>query len=382
MKNVTIINQDSGYLMIDIANALDKRGINSFLITGRLVTRNTQLAESVKVKKIIRYSRTNKTLRLITWLVGFLQIVLRIKSLHKNDYLFIVSNPPLTVFLPLVCSNRYSIMIFDVFPDTLIQMGILQENSLLSRFWKKANKKVFEKADNIFTLSNDMASKINAYTDSREIKIVPIWSDNDFFRPIPKDQNPFIKKHGLNDKFIVLYSGNLGEIHCVEIIPKLASLINNPDIVFVIIGEGSRRHWLENEIRNQRLRNCLVLPLQPVNEMCFSFASADLAIVSLGTNVSGLSLPSKTFNFISSGIPLLCIAKDDSELSRIVKTYKNGKSFEPDNLSGILDYIKELKSRPDLCELYRENSLKASKNFTSRNADLVSEVIVSIIEEN
>jgi hypothetical protein len=149
--------------------------------------------------------------------------------------------------------------------------------------------------------------------------------------------------------------------------------------MFVIVGDGDRRKWLDIEIRKRGLKNCLTLPFQPVENMTFSFASADLGLITLGTMASGLSLPSKTFNFMSAGLPLLCIASDDSELNRLVTKYNNGRCFTPDRLNDIVGFLMEISGNPSLRELYKSNSLKASADFTPKNAELIAEAVCSAI---
>ena len=94
MKKILIINQDSGYLMIDIANAYLKKGYIVDLIEGRLVQRNIKLDENVKWSKIISYNRSGNFKRIYTWLVATIQIVFKIWFYCRDYELFIVSNPP------------------------------------------------------------------------------------------------------------------------------------------------------------------------------------------------------------------------------------------------------------------------------------------------
>ena len=377
-----MINQDSGYLTTDIINSLIGRGLNISLITGRLVTRNTPLSRSVEVRRIIRYKRNSNSRRLLSWAIGFLQILYNVKIRYRKDYLFIFTNPPLSTLLPVFCRNRFSLMIFDVYPDALIQMEIISPNSTLAKLWKSINRKIYPRADNIFTLTESMSFLIKAYSGNKEIEVIPVWSDNKFFKSLSKSSNPFVAEHNLGDMFVVLYSGNLGVTHNVEIILELASSIQNPDIIFLIIGEGARRKWLTEEIKKRGLNNCLILPLQPVDKIPYSFASADLAIVSLGKMASGVSIPSKTFNFMSAGLPLLCIAGEDSELKKLVTKYNNGGCFSPDKPSEIVTFIEEIAQNRDLLQLYKANSLRASIDFTPQNAERIAETIIKSIHNN
>ena len=93
-KVVVIINQDSGYLMIDIANAFFAKEFDVHLITGRLVERNNPLNEKIKVTKIIRYQRDSTLKRLGTWLIGFFQILFQILLKHRKKKLLLVFFPP------------------------------------------------------------------------------------------------------------------------------------------------------------------------------------------------------------------------------------------------------------------------------------------------
>lgn len=381
MKKTVIINQDSGYLIIDIANSLVNKDIDTSILAGRVVVRNKQLAGKVRVKKIMRYRRDKKYLRILSWLVAFFQVLVLVKTKYRKDHLFIFTNPPFALFLPLFCKNRFSLMIYDIYPDVLIQMGIIGDNSFLARTWKRNNKKVFSRADNIFTLTESMSLLLQKYSGAREVNIVPLWSDNSFFNTIPREKNPFLSEHKLEDRFVVLYSGNLGRTHNVEIFTELARRIRNPKVIFVIIGEGDGRKNVEENIRNLNLSNCLLLPLQPVDRIKYSFSAADIAMVSLSADASMLSLPSKTFSFMSAGLPLLCLAGEDSELMKLVSKYDNGKCYAPEKLEAIADFIEEMALEGDLLKTYKSNSLKASQNYTARNAGIISDILIKSIEK-
>ena len=382
MKRIIIINQDSGYLTIDIAIDLINNNFDPVLITGRLVTRNNSLPESVKIKKIIKYHRGSNYQKFFSWIIGFFQILFIIKTKYKNDYLLLVSNPPLSSFLPLFCKNKFSLLIFDVYPNVLMQMGVVSETSFFAEYWKRINKKVFAKADNIFTLTEGMSALINQYINDKRIGIVPLWGDTSFFTPIPKETNPFILEHKLANRFVVIYSGNLGSTHNVEILPELAKRIKNPKVIFLIIGNGDRKRYIEEKVKELNLMNCLFLPLLPINQIQFSFASAQIAIVSLSEHASGISLPSKTFGFMSAGLPLLCIAGKGSELNRLIEKYDNGRCFPPDKLDEIACFIEDIAQNEAMLEKFKFNSQKASNDFTSKNAGLITDALIKSIQNH
>jgi len=362
--------------MVDLANALIERNAEVELIAGRLVVRGTPLSSKAKFRRITRYKRNSDFLRLLTWCVGFLQILFIVKTKHKNGHLLIVSNPPLATLLPLFCRNSFTFFIFDVYPDALRQMNIVSRQSVLYKIWEKANRKTFQRAVHIFTLTDTMAELLNHYCPPREIKIISAWSDNEFFRSIPKANNPFIIEHKLQNKFIVLYSGNLGATHDTIVIPHIALEVKSHKVLFLIIGEGDQKKHLVEEIKKLLITNLIMLPYQPVDMIPYSFASADIAIVSLSSKASSLSIPSKTFNFMSAGLPLLCIAGEESELNNIVNKYKNGKCFSHKKVAEMAAFIDEVAENEDLLSAYSRNSLEASADFTSRNANTIAEEVI------
>lgn len=364
MKKIAIINQDSGYLMIDLANAFVERGFDVLLITGRLATRSTPLNEKVQLYRIKEYNRETTLSRLWSWLRAFIQIWWIIASKHRNAHLWIVSNPPLNSFLPFSLPNNYSFWIFDIYPDILWNEGFIKKNNPLSKLWILANKVVFRKAKHVFTLTQEMKDVLSFYTSANKINILPIWTDNVVLKPIPKSENPFIEKHGLKDKFIVLYSGNLGLSHHLEVIPQIASLIHNPDILFLIIGHGKAWNVLESMIKDKNLVNCLMLPRVPSEELPFSLASADLALVSTGSGAANLSIPSKTFNYMSVGAPLLSLSPKNSALSNLVTNHKIGKNFNHDDLTGIAGFIEKMYLKEADYLEYSTNSLQLSYSFS------------------
>ena len=129
---------------------------------------------------------------------------------------------------------------------------------------------------------------------------------------------------------------------------------------------------IADKIRYHGLRNCRLLPFQPPEMLPYSLSSADIAIVSQGKRASRLSIPSKTFNLMSVGAPLLCIADQFSELTDLVKKFKMGASFSSDQLEEMKHFIIDVASNPQRREHYQKNALNASLMFTDKNANLIT----------
>jgi len=371
-KRITIINQDSGYLMIDIANDYARKGYRTTLIAGRIVERDILLDDRVRVVKIMRYDRSSNFKRLLSWFVATMQIWLSILFKFRKSHLLIVSNPPLAPLLPLLLSNEFSLLIFDLFPDALTEYGFVKKKSIIVNLWLKANRKVYAKANKIYTLTKGMQQAMTKSIELEKIDVVPLWTNNSFLNPVPKRDNRFVKKHGLEGMFVVLYSGNFGYAHQVDLIIDLAAKVNDPKIMFVLVGGGHTESKLKSRLIKERIANCIILPWQEVDMLPHSLSSADLSIVSLSEKAASLAIPSKVFNYMSVGSPILGITGAESDLEKLIQDYEIGQSFTATESDQIVKFIKELASNSSLAETYRSNSFKATQYHTAKNVELIT----------
>jgi len=353
--------------MIDLANEFHKASYEVTLVAGRIVPRNKSLSEDIRFRKIICYNRSSSIKRLFTWTWGSFQILKFIWLNCRKKELLIVTNPPFAPLLTLFCRNEFSLLIYDVYPDVLAEYGIFSSDSIWVRCWQRMNRKVYSKAKRIITLTEGMKDLLRKYTIDRTVEVIPIWTDNNHLKPIAKSSNPFIRNNNLTGKFIVLYSGNLGFTHDVEVIVELANIMRDVEVDFLIIGDGDKKDNLIKMIKEYKLLNCRMLPFQDTKDLPFSLAAADIAIVTLGKDASKLSIPSKTFNLMSVGAPLLCIGGYDSELCKLVYHHHIGRCFDAKELDKMADFIHEIKQSPVKQKFFAENSRKASLNYGVEN---------------
>jgi hypothetical protein len=214
-----------------------------------------------------------------------------------------------------------------------------------------------------------MADLLAKYVAKEKITIQPIWSIFQENKRVLKSENPFIKAHGLENKFIVQYSGNIGLTHKVELLVTLAEKMQDqPNILFQIIGRGPRKKALESLVQEKELENCQFLPFQSDAMFPFSLSAADLGVVILDELTSKGSVPSKSYNLMSYGIPSLYISAPDSELHCYTSKFKHGKCFSEQELDKAEAFILELVADKDMYRAYSENSVKAAQNFKRENA--------------
>lgn len=370
MKKVVLVNQSTGYLMIDIANAYVEVYDEVVLLAGSIKVTERTLSDRIKVRHIVAYDRSSSIKRMLTWGWGSLQIFNRLLFKYRKHEVVYVTNPPMAYLSSLVLKNPFSVIVYDTYPDALKNVGIGKGN-FVYKWWSRQNKKLFAKAKKVVTLSDGMADCLANYVERDKITVVSNWASKASFGPVVKSENPFVKEHGLENKFTVMYSGNMGFTHNVETIVEVAKkLAADGRIHFMLIGDGKKKPELQELCRNYELKNCTFLDWQPADMLQYSLASADLGVITLNDETAKVSVPSKTYNLLAVGVPLLCIVPDESELANIVAKYQNGACFQPDQIDEIAAFIQELASDKEKREELVNHSLAASRNYTYANAKL------------
>lgn len=364
MKKIVLINQSAGYLTEDVANAALDSFDDVTLICGN--TPSLRLNQKIKVLRIPEYDKSSIRKRIASWLGAYKGTVRLLRQFDKDTHVMYFSNPPISYFAAGKVPNPYSIVVFDIWPDALDNIKC---PAVIKRLWAKKNRKYFAGATKIVTLSEGMKEALAKYVSLDKVEAVDLWPRENDVELVASSDNKFIKEHGLEGKFIVMYSGNMGFTHNLEVLVEVAkSMKDNPDVRFIFIGEGGKKAMIEQEIRENGMDNCLVLPYLPVDEIKYSLSSADLGVVTLTSQTASASVPSKTFNLLSYGLPLLCIAPEESELAKLISAYGCGRNFKPENTTSIRDYILRCMEDRDYQKQLSDNSAKASRNFTVANA--------------
>lgn len=371
-KKITIINQSSGYLTVDMVNVFTELYDEVVLITGEIIYNNSILDKKVKVVNKIKYKRNKAFSRIFTWLIFQIQIFFFILFKINNGKLFFVTNPPISIFLgPLFLKLKglkYDVLVYDIYPEALSNIGYIKQESLIFKYWTKQNIKSYNNADRIFTISGVMKDVLSKVVSNNKIEVIYPWVDIEYIKPINKNDNWFAKKHLLLDKKVILYSGNMGLTHDLKTILLTAKELNKSknQYHFLFIGDGAQKKELIKFSATNNLQNVTFLPYQDPEVIPFSFASADYSIISLGKGVEGLSVPSKSFYYFAAGSAIISISEKGSEIENLVNSYNLGISIIPGNKDQLLNFLNNTNESEFI--QFKENSRTLSKKFTIENA--------------
>ena len=368
-RQLVIVNQAANYLTVGFANAFSRRFDSVVLITGSVHVQGEELDESIRVHTINRWYERPASKKALSYATGLVRMWWLLMNRYRRHEVLFVSVPPMGYLLNLFLPHRFSMVIWDLYPDTLKITGI-RESHPVYRFWAWLNRRSFRKAYRLFTISDVMADALAKYVDRRRLIIQPIWSIFQGEERVPTVENRFLAAHGLGDRFIVQYSGNIGLTHNVELLIDIAERLGDrADVLFQIIGRGPREPHIRRLVTERGLGNVQMLPFQSDNLFPDSLSAADLGVVILDQRVSQGSVPSKAFNLMAFGIPSLYVAAPDSQLAVYAERYGHARCHAPEDLDEICDFIVQLASTSELRQQMSARASLAARDFQRGNAD-------------
>jgi glycosyltransferase involved in cell wall biosynthesis len=271
----------------------------------------------------------------------------------EYDGLVITTNPPFLGVLGWLYSRLlrkpYMLIVYDVYPDIAVNLGILSPRAPFTRGWALATRLMLTGASVLVVIGRDMDQIVRRKVPKRHhdrIVLIPNWSDERRVRPVPRDANPFRAQHQLDHHFIVQYAGRLGRTHNVEPLLGAARLLSDTNVIFQFIGDGWKKDGLERLAAERDLANVRFLPYQPMECLAEMLSAADLAVVCLGTAFTGLSVPSKAYGILASGTPILGLLDPDSEIGLMINETGCGVTLVDPGPDRIAAVVRDLMADP------------------------------------
>lgn len=297
-----------------------------------------------------------------------------LKRCVQENVVFVVTNPPTLPFVVFLIAKlkgcQYILIIHDVYPDVLDVLGYGKWLPGLNFLWRQVNQLIYKNATNIVVLGRDMAQRIeqNYLTvdcDQKKLVCIHNWAELETVFPDDRASNPLLRQLTLNDKFVVLYAGNLGRTHGVEVFAEaMRKLRDRDDIHFLTIAAGQKRPWLQQFINEHSLSNTTLIPLEdrPRSEQNVSLNAGDVAIISFIPGMAGISVPSRMYNCMAAGKPILAVADTESELAQVIVEEDIGWVVTPENVDGLVKTIEYAASHPQVCAEMGQRAVVAARS--------------------
>ena len=281
----------------------------------------------------------------------FISAIAATFRVEHQDYIFTISQPPVLGGLLGVIGKKIkhakSIYNIQDFNPEQVEAVAFTGNKLILNTMMALDKYSCTQADKVIVVGRDMIETLEkrfgenmpdyAYINNwiNEKEIVPLPSDNE-------QVMQFKRRYGLEGKFVIMYSGNVGLYYdLVNIMKIIAKYRDNLDVVFAFIGEGSVLEELENYKRQQQLDNVCFIPYQDKEKLVYSLNAGDVHFVMNAKGIKGVSVPSKLYGVMAAGKPVLGILEEGSEARLIIEEAECGLSVDPGDYEAIEGLISQ-----------------------------------------
>lgn len=331
---------------------------------------NREIFNTLRVKSF-KGNKNNNISRIFKFFyLSFCFLFILLFKVKKGEKVFTVTNPAPFLVLAAVAKLfkkiELSILVHDVFPENTLSAGYVK--SELNIFYKLV-KTLFDwsysKYDNIIVLGRDMRdlfhNKLKSYKTETEIKIIENWADIDNIRAHYKIVH--------NEKIVFQFAGNLGAIQGLDFLIDIVKNVKNSDLEFHFYGTGKMKSYLEDVKRVNNLNNVHFFPSFKRDEQNIILNNSSFGIVTLSKGMEGLGVPSKTYNILAAGKPILYIGDPKSEISLLVKEHNIGYVFNHDEKDKLLNFFNHfsLNENSESILLKSKNARMLSEKFYSRN---------------
>ena len=298
----------------------------------------------------------------------FLALIFR---LRRGDVVLTVTAPFMLPYAVAAAARirgaRSALIMHDLFPDVLVMAGILKPGSLVARAIRVANSLMFRALNAVVTIGRDAEGPLLSYSGMRrnKIRFIPNWATLvPAVRPVTAD-NPFRK--AVAARFIVGLSGNLGFTHDPEIVFEAARLLKDePEIHFLLSGWGIGFERLKQLQDEENLPNVSFVARVGDAELEAFLASANLWIIPYRKDVAGVSVPSRFYNLLAVGRPVVLVSEPEAEAALTVVENGLGWVVTPGRADQLAEAIRAA-SRADDGALARR-AVEAAARFDRTNA--------------
>jgi glycosyltransferase involved in cell wall biosynthesis len=235
----------------------------------------------------------------------------------------------------------------DLYPEVAVQLGVpLMKGPLGQVLFRLRDVSLRAAAANV-VVSQRMAEKVRSRgIASERIHVIHNWCNDEEICPIHSIDNPLRQRWGLEDKFVVGYSGNLGRAHEFDtVLAAAARLANDSRVVFLVIGGGHRFRELARCVKERTLDHLFrFIPYQERALLRYSLAVPDVHWISLKPELEGIVMPSKFYGIVAAGRPVIAITAKDGELAHLVRQHDCGFVIEPGNADALADALMHLST--------------------------------------
>lgn len=350
-----------GQQLADAAEEMARRGWRVIVYTSnrgyddpdiRFPSRERRGGVEVRRLPLSSFGKTSIPIRLLAQSLFLGQAILRSLFVPGLTAVLTTTSPPFggaaggLLAMLRRCGSVWWVM--DINPDQMVAAGKLGPRSLPVRLFEWLNRFTLARARDVVVLDRFMADRIRGKRDvGARMRIIPPWAHEQHLEAIPHAANPFRREQGLQEKCVIMYSGNAGLSTPLDTLLAAAKrLENDPRFHFMFIGGGIVKRQIDDMVRREAPPNISCLPYQPLDQIRYSLSAADIHVVSIGDNSVGIIHPCKIYGAMALGKPILALGPEASHLGDIVRESGGGWIHRHGDVDGVVETLDRFASLP------------------------------------
>jgi hypothetical protein len=350
-----------GQHMADVAQEMARRGHRVLVYTANRGYENPRLKyparetlNGVEIRRLAFSSFGKKSLFLRALATFSFMVQCLLVALVTPDLkgIFFSTSPPLVgaaaALAGMLRRAPLAYWAMDLNPDQLIALGKLRESDLAARVLEWVNRFILRRASLIVALDRFMADRLRArHVPEHKLVVMPPWPHEEHIEAMEPDASPFRATHGLNGKFVIMYSGNHSPANPLTTLLDAAVRLKDDDSLrFLFVGGGSGKQEVESYIRQHRLTNAVSLPYQPLANLGSSLSAADVHVVSLGDDMVGIVHPCKIYGAMAVGRPIFYLGPQSSHIADLLEVNRFGWHIAHGDVNAAVRTIETVRSLP------------------------------------
>ncbi len=294
------------------------------------------------------FGKKSIALRLIDFGLFYVLSLFRTLTLPRADVTIALTTPPFIATVgylrKLVRRSKFVYWVMDLYPDTPIACGMMRPDSLLAKFLGAVNSFTLRHADCNVLLGRCMEKLVMAKgAPARRCAIIPVWNVAEEGVIKSPELSSYRQEWGLEGKFVVMYSGNLGIGHDARTLYLAAEeLRHHSAIRFVFVGGGKRAEELKAYVQDKQLENVLIKPYQPRSRLSDLLSLGNVHMISLLERATGVMLPSKVYGIMAAGRPAIFVGSPQSEVAMVLTENQCGWVVKNNDVAGLVKIIQAL----------------------------------------
>lgn len=312
------------------------------------------------------FGRNSKLARILSALSLNTAFAWKLLQISSYDLVVSLTSPPLVAWAAsLICQWKkmlFSYWVMDLNPDEAIEAGWIKKDSLQAKWLTRALKSVIKRSKKIVVLDRFMKQRMIMHGAlEAQVEICPPWSHDDELEYVSKEKNLFLKQHGLENRFVVMYSGNHSICHPLDTLLETAKTLKDDSrFAFVFIGGGARVKDVLHYKNAYGLNHVFHFPYQPRSELKYSLSAADMHVVVMGNPFVGIVHPSKIYGILRLARPFFCIGPKEGHLTDLMQQYRIGFQIAHGESSRLTEFLQQQLTASQVQDLSFQQAAKQS----------------------